>query len=79
MGLTHKILSANVNGWETMKNGRRKPQRNDTLSITSIGSLVRALDADSEGPGFNHLFDQPVGDITPPTAAQVAIWELLKA
>ena len=83
MGLTHKILSASGNGWETMKNGRRKPQGNNMSGITSTCSLVRALDADSEGTGFeprvDHLFDQPAGDITPPTVTQVARWVLLKA
>ena len=79
MGLSHKILSANVNGWETMKNGRRKPQRNHVSSTTSTSSLVRALDANSEGTGFeprvDHLFGQLAGDTTPATATRVARWQ----
>ena len=83
MGLSHKILSANVNGWETMKNGRRKPQRDDVSSTTSTGSMVRALDTDSEGTGFeprvDHPFCQRTAEAAPTTATQVARWELLKA
>ena len=79
MGLSHKILSANVNGWETMKNGRRKPQRDDVSSTTSTGSLVRALDTDSEGTGFeprvDHPFGQLAGNTAPATATQTARWQ----
>ena len=79
MGLAHVIHSANDNVWGTMKIGRRKARSGDLSSIISTGSLVRALDTDSEGTGFeprvDHLFGQLAGDTAPATATQTARWQ----
>ena len=73
------IPSANDNVWGTMEIGRRKARSGDFLSIISTGSLVRALDADFKGTGFeprvDHLFGQLAGNTAPATATQAARWQ----